>query len=382
MANRVKRLLGKLTRLLLKTLHLDLLTKEETTRYLNNFQIDNNSQTCITMSDVPNQSDSGRLVFNRGDAITYSAYVWDFDDVFTQTAQLPYGGIRTGGKILCTDFPTFHLVRNFVRSKKRTIVRHDSVLAPWSHFSDGIIFGGYYDFMILVAAKLCRMKEAMLPEDFAEAVVSYPLFQTAYEQEILAMIGLGPDRIFDSRTHDIRFKRCILGNSGHWFYPHPADIRALKKHVEKYVHPQPSVKKRIYVSRAGRRRVVNESSLIDLLKKYDFTIIEDRPRTIAEQVAIYKNASFILGPHGASFTNIIWCEPGTHLFELFTPSLIVDHFRYLSHVMHMNYSAYHHVLTVSNKKEALEEDIFVSITDLERSLDTILGKPDADGAGV
>lgn len=382
MANPVKRLLGKLTRLLLKTLHLDLLTKEKTVLYLNNFQIDNNSQTRIALPDVPNQSDDDRLVFNRTDAITHSAYVWNFDDTSTQTTQLPYGGIRTDGKLLCTDFPTFHLVRNFVGSKKRTIVTNDTVLAPWSHFSDGLIFGGYYDFVILVAAKLCRMKEALLPEVFAEAVVSYPLFQTAYEQEFLALIGIVPDHIFDSRTHDVRFNQCILANSGHWFYPHPADIRALKKHVEKQIRLPPSEKKRIYVSRAGRRRVINENSLIDLLKKYDFTIIEDKPRTVAEQVAIYRNASFILGPHGASFTNIIWCEPGTHLFELFAPSMILNHFRYLSRTMDMTYSAYHHVLTMNNKKEALEEDMFVSITDLERSLNGLLGKPDAEKAGL
>jgi hypothetical protein len=381
MANPVKRLLGKLTRLLLKAFRLELLTKDETVVYLNNFQIDNNSQTCIELPDVPNQSDDDRLIFNRTDAITHSAYVWDFDDT-TPTTQLPYGGIQANGKILCTDFQTYHLVKNFLGSQKRTIVTYDTLMAPWSHFADGIIFGGYYDFMMLVAAKLCRMKEALLPEVFAQAVVSYPLFQTAYEQELLALIGLAPNRVFDSRTHDVRFKQCILGNSGHWFYPHPADIRALKKQVEKQVLVQPSAKNRIYVSRAGRRRVINEASLIDLLKKYNFTIVEDKPRSVMEQVAIYKNASFILGPHGASFTNIIWCEPGTHLFELFAPTMIVDHFRYLSRMMDMNYSAYHHVLTIGNKKKALEEDIFVSIPDLERSLNELLGKPEAEETGL
>jgi hypothetical protein len=381
MANPVKRLLGKLTRLLLKSFRLELLSKEETVVYLNNFQIDNNSQTCIELPDVPNQSDDNRLIFTRTNAITHPAYVWYFDDT-TQTTQLPYGGIRANGKMLCTDFQTFHLVKNFLGSQKRTVVTYDLLLAPWSHFSDGIIFGGYYDFVMLVAAKLCRMKEALLPEIVAKAVISYPLFQTAYEQEFLSLIGIAPDQVFDSRTHDVRFKECILGNSGHWFYPHPADIRALKKQVEKQIRVQPSAKNRIYVSRAGRRRVINEASLIDLLKKYDFTVVEDKPRSVTEQVAIYKNASFILGPHGASFTNIIWCEPGAHLFELFAPTMIVDHFRYLSRIMNMNYSAYHHVLTVSNKKKALEEDIFISIPDLERCLDELLGKPEAEGTDL
>ena len=174
MANPINHLLGKLTRLLLKAFRLETLTKEETIVYLNNFQVDNTSQTCIELPDVPNQSDDERLIFTRTDAITHPAYVWHFDDT-AQTTQLPYGGIRVNGKILCTDFPTFHLARNFLGHPKRSIITQDMLLAPWSHYLDGVIFGGYYDFVLLVAAKLCRMKEALLPEVFAKAVVSYPL---------------------------------------------------------------------------------------------------------------------------------------------------------------------------------------------------------------
>ena len=236
---------------------------------------------------------------------------------------------------------------------------------------------GYYDFVILVAAKLCRIKETLPASFFEEAAVSYPLFNTAYERDYLNLLGIGPDRTIDSRQQAVTFDACILANSGHWFYPNPADILALKRQVERALSPRKTERKRIYISRAGRRKIANEAALITLLKRYDFTIIDDKPRSVAEQVDIYKSASFIIGPHGASFTNIIWCEPGTHLLELFSPNMVADHFRYLAQLMNMTYSAYHHVIRMNEKHQhQLEDDIFVSIADLEQTLDKMC-KPGA-----
>ncbi|WP_240625691.1 glycosyltransferase family 61 protein [Spirosoma pollinicola] len=325
----------------------------------------------IFLPGVQNQAELTTLVFPPCKAITCQSYVWDFRTGTKKTVQLPYGGIVFNGKILCPDFESYHLVKNFLTARTRTVIDRKTVIVPWSHYLDGIAFGGYYDFVILVAAKMCRIKEALRTQVYTEAVVTYPLFKTAYEQEYLSLIGIEPDHVFDSRLYDVRADRCILANSGHWFYPDPADIFALKKQVEPQLNIARTQQNRIYVSRASRRKVVNEGALLALLEKYDFTIVDDKPRSVAEQVAIYKNASFILGPHGASFTNIIWCEPGTHLFELFPPNLVVDHFSYLARIMEMSYSAYSHPIKMGHTKYHIEEDIFVSTADLEKSLDIL-----------
>ena len=299
--------------------------------------------------------------------------MWQYTPVAPNTRLLPYGSLLANGRVLCVDFDSFHLRQNFLSHHKRDPIARPVIIAPWSHYLDGIAFGGYYDFVILVAAKLCRIKEALPEAIFREAAVVYPLFSTHYEREYLSLLGIDSNNIIDTRTHVIQFDTCILGNSGHWFYPNPADITALKRQVESILKPRITKRKRIYISRASRRKVANEAALIDLLRNYDFTLIDDKPRSVAEQVEIYKNASFIIGPHGASFTNIIWCEPGTHLLELFSPTLIVDHFRYLAQLMNMRYSAYHHVITMNERHQHhLEDDIFVSIADLEKMLNELL----------
>ena len=228
--------------------------------------------------------------------------------------------------------------------------------------------------MVLIAAKLCRIKEAPTDDEFRRAVVAYPLFDANYERELLTLIGVGADRIFDSHRTNIRFQTCVLGNSGHWFYPNVADLMALKRQVETNVPAVPRAGNRAYISRASRRRILNEAELLPLLSRYGIEFIEDKSRTVAEQVTIYQNASFIIGPHGASFTNILWCQPGTHLVELFSRNYTPNFFLYMARRLGLRYSAYYHGPKSSNRFSGLDEDITVSIPDLERGLDALFAK--------
>ncbi|GAB3989980.1 hypothetical protein GCM10028807_16150 [Spirosoma daeguense] len=353
----------------MRIFRITLLNKEQTDSFLSTYQISVSPSVEVFLPDVFNQAVTPTHMFQQKKAASFPAYVWNCEGKSLRMRQLSQGGVLINGHVLCTDFDNYHLVKNFLRPPKRNVVIRPILIVPFTHHLDGVIFGGYYDFVILVAAKLCRIKDAMTSADFAKAVVAYPLFKTAYENEFLSLIGFKADHVFDSRLTEIQFEQCLMGNSGHWFYPHPDDIMALKRQVEGKLGIQQTERNRIYVRRSGRRQIANEETLIELLNKYDFQIIDDKPRSLAEQVAIYKNASFILGPHGASFTNIIWCEPGTHLFELFSANYIVDHFLYLSQLMGLNYSAYHHVIQMRQVRHDVEEDIFVSIADLEKVLD-------------
>jgi capsular polysaccharide biosynthesis protein len=37
---------------------------------------------------------------------------------------------------------------------------------------------------------------------------------------------------------------------------------------------------------------------------------------VTRQLAIFRAASLVIGPHGAGLSNIMGCEPGTHVYEL------------------------------------------------------------------
>jgi len=345
------------------------LDSHQTESFLNGHRISRHLADSFTLPETVDLGQPTKRYFPAEKAINLPVSVWLYEASDGGAKQYPYGSIQIGKKLVCLDVNTDDFHRNLFPPIKRTTWFTPTLIAPWSHYLDGFMWGGYYDFVFLVAAKLCRIKEALSDSEFKTAFVSYPLFGTAYERDFLALLGVAAGRVVDSRTTNVTFERCVLANAGHWFYPNRADILALRKYVLALVPPAKGPRKRIYISRAGRRRIVNEPEVITLLQTYGFTIIIDKPRSVIEQVRIYQNAEFIIGPHGASFSNIIWCQRGTHLFELFAPTYYPGFFRYLAHELGVGYSAYYHgPAGTGDWATGLEDDIYVSVAELELCL--------------
>ena len=353
------------------------LNREQTADFLSDYLIATHPGSQVVLPAVDNLDDRTRPLFTETVATTEPGHVWRYQFGHQPATLLRSGALAIDGKVMCTDWlGNRRLLGDMINRRERTTQEVDTLIAPWSHYVDGIRFGGYYDYVVLIAAKLCRIKAALPEAVFRQAAVAYPLFGTPYERELLVLIGVDESRVFDSRLTNVRFKTCVLGNSGHWFYPNMADILALKQQVEARLPAalgQP-YSERVYISRSSRRRILNETDLRAVLKKYDIDYIEDTPRSIAEQVAIYRNASFIIGPHGASFTNILWCRPGTHLVELFAPSYMPEFFLFLANQLGLRYSAYFYGPEPEKRFSGLEEDIVVSIPELDRSLHKLFGQ--------
>jgi Glycosyltransferase 61 len=353
----------------------EVLGKEQSIDFLSSYLIATRPGDQIILPAITDFIDAGKHVFSDTDAISESAYVWEYQSDDRKARLLRCGALFTEGKVLCLDWRgNRRLISDIVPLQPRVVQEVDFVIAPWSHYLDGVRFGGYYDYLVLVAGKLCRIKESLATDVFERSVVAYPLFNTTYEQDLLTLIGFDADRIYDSRLTDLRFKTGFLGNSGHWFYPNFEDLMALKRQIEPKLPAAADASNRIYISRSGRRRIVNEGELIAMLEKYGIQIIEDQPRTVAEQVSIYRNASFIIGPHGGSFTNILWCRPGTHLVELFSSNYVPDFFLYMAQRLELNYSAHYFGPESENRFSQLEEDIRVSIPELERRLNALFSE--------
>jgi hypothetical protein len=354
------------------------LTKEETVTYLRLYEQAVHPTNKLSLPLVVDSIDSYKQIFAGKSVQTQPSYTWVYRPNTPKNTLLRCGNILTDGLVLCPDFSNQYLLKDSFKPVKRKTYVTETLVSPFGHYQDGVSFVGYYDFMFLIAAKLCRIEHDVSKDVFANSVVSYPLFNTAYERELLAYLGFSPDRILDSQTYDVKFETCLLGNSGNWFYPNEADIRILRQRLFPLIQKSSEKRKRIYISRVGRRRIENEDALVKLLEQYNFTIIEDKPRTLAEQLSIYNGASFIMGPHGASFSNIIWCEPGTHLFELFSPNYAPDHFLYLAKLMGLTYSAYCQGPLDYDpsyiKYNAFAENVSVSIPDIDKSLQAFFSR--------
>jgi len=77
--------------------------------------------------------------------------------------------------------------------------------------------------------------------------------------------------------------------------------------------------KRLYVSRndAGRRNIIDEEDLLDALSPIGFEKIVPGELSVRDQAAAFANAEVIVGAHGSSLANLVFCQPKTTVVELF-----------------------------------------------------------------
>lgn len=76
--------------------------------------------------------------------------------------------------------------------------------------------------------------------------------------------------------------------------------------------------RRIYISRADAiaRKMANEAELSEALAPRGIEVLTLANMTVVEQIERFREATLVIGPHGAGLTNILFSKPGTTLFEL------------------------------------------------------------------
>jgi hypothetical protein len=110
-----------------------------------------------------------------------------------------------------------------------------------------------------------------------------------------------------------------------------AFVRGLFADLQK---DNPTGPRRIFVDRGAgntRRCLRNREEIMAMLtKRFSFTSIVMDNLSVSEQVNIFHNAEFIIAPHGAALTNLVFCKPGTRVVELFSPNWLIEVYRDLA----------------------------------------------------
>ena len=88
---------------------------------------------------------------------------------------------------------------------------------------------------------------------------------------------------------------------------------------------------KIYIRRedANYRTILNEAELIEKLKKNGFKVINTSQYQILEQISFFVNAKIVLSTYGSGLANMIFCNPGTIIYEI-APEFLNKNDKYLS----------------------------------------------------
>lgn len=97
--------------------------------------------------------------------------------------------------------------------------------------------------------------------------------------------------------------------------------------------------KRIYISRAGARfrRVLNEVEVIATLQREGFTVVKLETLSVAAQARLFSEAEVVVSPHGAGLTNILFCQPGAVVVEIFSPRCVIPAYYGMASRGHLRY---------------------------------------------
>jgi tetratricopeptide (TPR) repeat protein/capsular polysaccharide biosynthesis protein len=197
----------------------------------------------------------------------------------------------------------------------------------------------YYHWMIDILPRVALLQQQGLYKKIDYFVVNR--YQTAYEKETFKMFGISQNKIIEST----QFPHIT---ASHFIIPSrmrdsatlpPWAIESLRQFILSDSSYHFSCSDRLYISRtqAKKRKMINEEAIIDLLKQYEFRIVYFEKMSVREQANCIATAEVVIAPHGSGLTNLIFCQPGTKVIEILSPSWLNSCYWMLSQTCQLDY---------------------------------------------
>lgn len=175
----------------------------------------------------------------------------------------------------------------------------------------------------------------LLPPMDDRLYAPFALFGLDHPVEIL------PDDALAILTEGILSTAC---SGDHGFTPHPALLEMLREEGARVTGARRTGRK-IYISRrdaANRRLPVNDAETAAVLVSRGFEIVAPGEMSLAQQIAMFREAAVIVAPHGAALTNLTWTENGADgpvLIELLQENFTMRSFARLAQAKRLTYHA-------------------------------------------
>jgi len=276
---------------------------------------------------------------------------------FSNAEILQYGVVRLDGRY-CLDLD--YGAKAALGSWKRSGIHVPKAIALWSH-----PWMGYYHWLIDVVPKVCIMQEEF-GRDLGGAALCYPRWLPSIEDESLSLLGLEGNRVIDTaKVGGVSADTVAACRLPGW-YEVPKGTGVLRERLISFAGS--GMGKRLYISRSGRRRVSNEAEIREFLAGRGFTIVEDRPRSLREQISLFHEAEAVVAPHGAALANLIWCRPGSLVIELANKGYYPPFYRNLAESCGLRHEA---LLAPGGASHwtRMEDSVTVDLLNLKQKLD-------------
>jgi len=175
----------------------------------------------------------------------------------------------------------------------------------------------YYHWTVETLPQIRYLEEYESNHDI-EITYLVPGDSPSWLDETLELLGIPPSKI-EHASHDIyEIDTLVLPsfplrstNDFEWLRS------SILENISTNEPPQKSTSN-VYISResAVERRVVNEREVVEALSPYGFESYRLEDNSVKENILLFHNADFVVGPHGAGLTDLIYCNNSV-IIELF-----------------------------------------------------------------
>ena len=189
----------------------------------------------------------------------------------------------------------------------------------------------FFHFMFDIIPKIFILKSKINLSRVDYYYVSKP---KKWQIKIFNLVGIKYKNLLDSKKYNHIYAKKILAVDHPWYYQGKiqSSVQNIPKwiinlHRKNFSNKSSAIKcsKKIFLDRSSSKfnhcQIENFYIIKNLLKKNNFQILKPEKISLRKQIHIFKNASIILGAHGASFTNIIYCKSATKIIEI----MPIDH---------------------------------------------------------
>ncbi len=149
-----------------------------------------------------------------------------------------------------------------------------------------------------------------------------------WQVKIFNIFGINKKKLLSSKLNKHVFANEIYCVDHPWYFK--GYIQQNVKKIPKWIilnyrkiflkKSTKNLKKKIFLDRSQSKynhcQITNYNDIKNLIIKKKFKIYKPEILSFKKQINLFNNSSMIIGAHGAAFTNIIFCKPGTKIIEI------------------------------------------------------------------
>ncbi len=183
----------------------------------------------------------------------------------------------------------------------------------------------YFHFIFDIVPKIYLLSSKI---DLKKIDYFYVTDPKKWQIKIFEILGINKKKLLSSKKNNHIFAQEIYAVDHPWYnkgYIH-YNVKKIPRWIvfqnrKVFLNNSKNIfKKKIFLDRSQSKynhcHINNLNDIKDLVIKRKFRIYRPEYLSFKNQINLFKNSSNIIGAHGAAFSNIIFCRPGTKIIEL------------------------------------------------------------------